>query len=393
MDAFISYVSLSIAITFFCFLSGSLLKTVIAFTVMYLLLPALSVMVFGVMNLIDILDFWIDSHIYKEDLSNNESLHEKEETNYVSIVQNNIDFTLKYMESAMSCIADQYMIEKVSSIRKIIERFAEETDKDKNSFTQDRAETINTCLLYLTDILQKYIDTESSEEDKAITIRNEMAAIESVFETILESIKGPQEQGEYTLCMQQSPEEIMANHHDSLVLQQDIKSMPEINRRDDTEALLAKPVLPEEAIDLFEYLSTSMDKVKNKQMEENLKTLSGLLEKIIDKQKAGVGTAAGSIYFSETKNLINAYLEIEDIPSQTTQESAQKIRDTMPDIIYMYEGILDSMWKGDTLDAEITAQVLIEKGQMDGYLPGQMAKVNVPCQKGISLCSSRQMER
>ena len=48
----------------------------------------------------------------------------------------------------------------------------------------------------------------------------------------------------------------------------------------------------------------------------------------------------------------------------------------MPDIIRLYEGILNVMWEGDTTDAELTAQVLIEKGQMAGYLPGQMAKVN-----------------
>ena len=170
----------------------------------------------------------------------------------------------------------------------------------------------------------------------------------------------------------------MANYRDCLVLQQDLESTPEINRLDDTEALLAKPVLPEEAIDLFEYLSASMDKVKNRQMEEYIKKLSCLLEKIIDKQKAGIRTSAGSIYFSETKRLISSYLKIEVIPGQTTQGSAKKIRDTMPDIIRLYEGILNSMWENDTTDAELTAQVLIEKGQMDGYLPGQMAKLNTP---------------
>lgn len=366
----ILYILSGFVTTLYCFISGDLFEAVTAFIITFT--PIIGFWVISlIIGFIQILAAWIN----EKKFSNDESLYKKEESNYMSIVQNNIDFTLKYMESAMSCIADEYMIEKVSSIRKIIERFAEETDK--NSFTQDRAETINTCLLYLTDILQKYIDTESSEEDKAITIRNEMAAIESVFSTILKNIKVPQEQREHASHMQSSPGEIMANYRDCLVLQQDLESTPEINRLDDTEALLAKPVLPEEAIDLFEYLSASMDKVKNRQMEEYLKTLSGLLEKIIEKQKAGIRTAAGSIYFSETKKLISSYLKIEGIPGQTTQGSAKKIRDTMPDIILLYEGILNAMWEDDTTDAELTAQVLIEKGQMDGYLPGQMAKVNV----------------
>ena len=368
----ILYILSGLVATLYCFISGDLLGAITAFTIA--ILPVLCFWVIGlVVCFIQILAAWKSN---EKDLSNNESLHKKEETNYVSIVQNNIDFTLKYMESATSCIADQYMKEKVLSIRKIIERFAEETDKD--SFTPDLAETINTCMLYLTDILQKYMDTESSEDDESITIRNEMGAIEAVFMSILENITDLQEHEEYTSYTQPSPREVMANYRDCLVLQQDIGSTPEINRLDDTEALLVKPVLPEEAIDLFEYLSASMDKVKNRQMEEYIKKLSCLLEKIIDKQKAGIRTAAGSIYFSETKRLISSYLKIEDIPGQTTQRSAQKIRDTMPDIIRLYEGILNSMWEDDTTDAELTAQVLIEKGQMDGYLPGQMAKVNAP---------------
>lgn len=370
----ILYILSGMVTTFYFFISGNLLKTAITLTITFL-----PVIVLGVIDFIDILAFWINPWANKEATSKNKSPHKKEEGNYVFITQNNIDFTLKYMESAMSCIADQYMIEKVSSIRKIIEKFAEETDKD--SFTQDLADVINTCMLYLTDILQKYMDTESSEDDKsitAITIRNEMGAIEAVFTSILENVKDLRRHEEYTSYTQPSPGEVMANYRNCLVLQQDIESTPEINRLDDTEALLAKPVFPEEATDLFEYLSASMDKVKNRQMEEYIKKLSRLLEKIIDKQKAGIRTAAGSIYFSETKRLISSYLKFEGIPGQTTQGSAKKIRDTMPDIIRLYEGILNVMWEGDTTDAEVTAQVLIEKGQMDGYLPGQMAKVNAP---------------
>lgn len=308
--------------------------------------------------------------------ANDKSLPEKD---HISKIQKNIDFTARFLESASSCVTDQAMAKSISSVREVIEKLGAEIEKDKVPFTKAHAEEIDICMTCLIDILQKYIDIELSEEDRAIMIQSGMATIVPVFMTILEDIKESHKQGEYISHMQPSPAEIMTNCRDMFVFQQDPEDALEINGQNEAEGTMPiKPVSSKEATALFQYLSEDMSvfagKIKNKQMQEYLTTLSRILEKIINKQKAGIKNSASSIYYDETKKLIDAYIELESIPTKTAQESARKILDIMPDIIQLYRGILDSMWENDAMDAEITAHVLIEKGQMDGYLPGQMVQ-------------------
>ena len=297
-------------------------------------------------------------------------------------------FTLKFIGCASSCIEDQLMVENILSLHKIISEIARETKEKKDSLCRNFFKETNTCMSCLADIIQKYMNIEFSEEVTAITIRDEMPNIEAIFTVILENIRGTQEPEEDISNMQPSPGTIMAYYRDKFVYGQDVEIMSEEGGQGDEKKQLAgsalqnntetKPtnhVLSEEIAELPEYLSAAADHVKNRQMAEYLTTLSSLSEKILNKHKENGGIVLGSIYFSETKKIVAAYLKIEGIPGYATQESARKIRDTMPDIIRIFEGILGGMWEDDAMDAEVTAQVLIEKGQMDGYLPGQMAAV------------------
>lgn len=297
-------------------------------------------------------------------------------------------FTLKFIGCASSCIEDQLMIENILSLHKIISEIARETKEKKDSLNRNFFKETNTCMSCLADILQKYMDTEFSEEVAAVTIRDEMPNIEAVFTFILENIRGTQEPEEDISHIQPSPGTIMTYYRDKFVYGQDVEIMLEEGGQGDEKKQLAGTALQnntettptshdisEDIAVLHGYLSGVADHVKNRQMAEYITTLSLLAEKILNKHQESGRTIPGSIYFGETKKIVAAYLKIESIPGHATQESARKIRDTMPDIIRIFEGILGRMWEDDAMDAEVTAQVLIEKGQMDGYLPGQMAAV------------------